>query len=409
MTIRKWARRAMSVATVVAVGAGISVPGPGAGQAVAGPPPTADVAVTGKVGVTDAYQNPSLATDPTNSRRLAVAYFEGHALNRCYLGLSNDGGTTWDTRLLLGEGGQYPLPNPATTWCLNPVVAFGPDATLYYVAQAALPNGRVGDQVKLYASTDGGLTFRGPTTADPGETMRGYWPSVAVDQRRGRVYVAWSRHPGPPVPGRVLVSFSDDKGATLSPPVLASPPEEMFPAAPQIAVGPDGALYVVYGSEIDNVVHTTVSVDGGTSFAPSVEIIELAPVRTFGAGPPVTNRLTASFGPRYMAIVAGSQPGRAALSFWDVSGPGGLGRVSVTSTADGGRTWSLPRPVGTPPGREGDHQINSFMSAAPNGRLDVAYYVRRGAEWTQEFNITSSSYHPANVMAAPKMNQVTSS
>ncbi|MGH9165576.1 MAG: sialidase family protein, partial [Acidimicrobiales bacterium] len=370
----------------------------------------ADVPLTTKTAATDAYQNPSLAVDPGNPRRVAAAYFEGSRLDRCYLGLSNDGGATWQTRLLLGAGGQYPLPNPATGWCLNPEVAYGPGGILYYVAQAALPNGRVGDQAKLYASEDGGRSFRGPTTLDPGQTaMRGYWPAVAVDARSGRVYVAWSQHPGPPAPGRVLISASDDKGASFSPPVFISPPDQVFPAAPQVSVGPDGRVYVVYASEIDNTIHAAVSDDGARSFAPPVKIDDLVPSRVFGNGPPVVNSLYGSFGQRYSAMVAGPQPGRAALSFWDTRGPAKLGRVSISTTADGGRSWSPPKVVAVPAGREGDHQLNSWMTGAPGGRLDLAFYVRSGVEGPQDVYLASSTDGGASFAAPRKLNDAPSS
>lgn len=121
----------------------------------------------------------------------------------------------------------------------------------------------------------------------------------------------------------------------------------MFPAAPQLDVGPDGTVYFLYASELDNVVHAAVSGDGGAAFAEPVLLDNLVPARVFGAGPPVANPLYASFGPRYGAVVAGPRIGQAAVSYWDTRGPGATGRVSVTTTGDGTSTWP-PRPTGAP-------------------------------------------------------------
>ena len=390
--------RVPTMATLVA--AGLTAAGsPAAGQAVRAP---AEVAVTATV-AGEAYQNPSLAVDPTNPARLAVAYFEGADIDRCYLGLSTDAGTTWNTRVLVGRAGEYPGANPATDRCFNPAVAYGPDGTLYYVLQSAIPNDRVPDQVKVYASADGGRSFRGPTVLGVQEAnLRAYWPAVAVDPRSGRVHVAWSEHPGPPAPGRVLAASSDDKGATFSAPLAVSPPDQVFPASPQLSVGPDGAVYLVYGSEIDNTLHATTSADGGRTFAAPVLIDDLVPARVFGAGPPVANPLYASFGPRYTAVVAGPRAGTAAMSFWDTRGPGALGRVSIATTSDGGRTWSAPRIVGAPAGREGEHQLNSYLSGAPGGRLDLAYLVRRGFDGPQDTYLTSSD-DGGGTFSAPRL------
>src|SRR5438874_12408373 len=98
-------RRPLSLlAVLAAVAAGTS--------AAAIPPP--NVAVS--AGTADA-EGGSLAVDPTDPTRLAVAYSIGRSgpTGRCVVARSDDGGRTWQTETVAGDAAR-PLP-AGTTHC----------------------------------------------------------------------------------------------------------------------------------------------------------------------------------------------------------------------------------------------------------------------------------------------------
>ena len=88
-------------------------------------------------------------------------------------------------------------------------------------------------------------------------------PSLALDRRSGRLYLAWTRGLGAKT-AAVVVSRSSDAGRTWSPPdVVASAADE--PHLSTIAVAPGGDVYVA-GIDARHGVWITRSTDGGRSF-----------------------------------------------------------------------------------------------------------------------------------------------
>lgn len=356
-----------------------------------------NVAISADVPPSFAYHRPAMAADPTRARHLAVASMEGTRLETCYLGLSADDGRTWTQLAVIGAGGR-PVPAPATK-CWNPKVAYGPDGTLYYVVQARWPNNQTGKEALLYVSDDGGSSFRDPVALDPGAEGSGWWPDVATDPG-GRVYVAWSRRPdSPPLPGRVMLSTSSDRGRTLSAPVAVSPPEQFSTGGPLLAVGGDGKVYVSYQDhsawlpsrgQDPAVLRVAVSADEGQSF-------ELAPpVRSYAPGCVVAERgfncdPLHGDGPWMLnSVVAGAQPGQVFVAWWAADGTSAPTRIWFSASADAGKSWAAPRAIGIPVGGEGNQQHRPWLSVAPNGRLDVAYYDR-AADGAQQVYWTSST------------------
>lgn len=344
---------------------------------------TPNVAISADTPPSFAYHRPAIAADPVRPGHLAVASMEGTRLDTCYLGLSADEGRTWTQLALVGAGGR-PVPAPATK-CWNPKVAYAPDGTLYYVVQARWPNNQTGKEALLYVSDDGGSSFRDPVALDQGADGSGWWPDVAVDAS-GRVYIAWSRRPdSPPLPGRVMLSTSSDRGRTLSAPVSVSPPEQFSTGGPLLAVGGDGKVYVSYQdhsawlqsrSQEPAVLRVAVSADQGQSF-------ELTPpVRSYPPGCVVAERgfncdALHGDGPWMLnSVVAGVGPGQVFVAWWEPGATPALTRVWFSASADGGKTWASPLVIGVPPGGDGNQQHRPWLSVAPNGRLDVAYYDR---------------------------------
>lgn len=124
-------------------------------------------------------------------------------------------------------------------------------------------------------------------------------PTVAVDRRTGTVYLAWAQEgPGAPPEAsvkngkkpdaklQVLLARSDDGGRHFGTPVVVNSPRDNVKShtvsPTQVAVGPKGEVYVLYGNEDPdhsvlathgrNLLRLARSDDGGRSFAAPIEI-----------------------------------------------------------------------------------------------------------------------------------------
>ncbi len=141
---------------------------------------------------------------------------------------------------------------------------FSPFAGSLYVAWTDFGTG---GEIRLSASTDGAETWSDPVRVSPHNTsVQGAWPTVAAN---GDLYVAWTRFASGLF--SIEAARSTDGGRTftqLQPPATNRvKPEDAAATAvcarsalngqirhspfPQIAVGPDGAVHVVYTYDPD--------------------------------------------------------------------------------------------------------------------------------------------------------------
>jgi hypothetical protein len=109
-------------------------------------------------------------------------------------------------------------------------------------------------------------------------------PSLKVDDwtsspHEGNVYVAWTIFPGTAGNFRILFSRSTDTGRTFSKPIKLSPGSS-FPQGSDIAVAPDGTVYVFWRQfrfvGFDAIVFTK-STDGGQTFSKPQVIRRIVP------------------------------------------------------------------------------------------------------------------------------------
>jgi hypothetical protein len=170
-------------------------------------------------------------------------------------GWSDDGGRTWD------DGGELPWP---TGWTItgDPVLAASPEpepeGTFFYATRATDDQWR--SIIAVSRSTDGGRTFSYPVdVTPPGRMAFMDKPWIAVDNTgspdRGTVYVAWTEWggaaQGDACQGLTTIVFtrSIDGGKTFAPPTqigCSYPP----PFGVQIAVGPDGQVYLSWTADV---------------------------------------------------------------------------------------------------------------------------------------------------------------
>ena len=158
-----------------------------------------------------------IAADPRNADRLLGASMVfSEEMNKTYslVYASQDGGEHWMPTHEIKGFAHAP----------DPVCAFGPDGTAYFVAMGL----KGGDSVDLvvYRSKDGGMTWLGPTTIP--STFQGADREYIVADHthgpyRGRIYInglSWVRHiSGPHQASAVGVWRSLDNGESFSEPV----------------------------------------------------------------------------------------------------------------------------------------------------------------------------------------------
>ena len=215
--------------------------------------------------------------DPKNVVTSANEYrFDGDSAY-----VSKDGGKTFTDVVLPGltgsTGGQGVFARLGS--CGDPVLAFGPDGTLYYVGlNCNFRKGSTASGVAVSASHDGGMTWGAPKMVhftDPNELFNDKdWITVGPD---GTVYVTWTRFKsngalqgfaGSPI----AVSASRDGGDTWSDFTKVSDDSHPFNQGSQSVVAPDGTLYVAYEGAtpstgfFGDAIILARSTDGGKTF-----------------------------------------------------------------------------------------------------------------------------------------------
>ncbi len=364
----------MLATVVVAVAVPLSAASPAISQET--PPPNVMVTPDRK----DGYQQPVMAEDPLRPGHLAIAFQEAHALSTCFLARSEDGGATWSTSRLAGKQGLLALPPDAFCW--NPTLAFAPDGTLYYAFQTGFYFNQGDRRVLLTASRDGGRTFSSPTPVSTQPDANQFWPALAVD-RDGRVFVAFTRTVFPPNgAGPIGVVRSDDGGRTFSPPMPVNP-AHVFSLGSVLTVAEDGRVYIGYldqgtnpfGSNPELIVG--VSADRATTFSTSSHGPSIGGCLGTGQG---FDRLHGDGPCRLITLTTSDRAGEAYAGWWDERGPENRARVVIAGTADGGSTWSPPRIVAVPAGRDADHQHRPWLATGRDGQLHLAFYNREGKD-----------------------------
>lgn len=337
-----------------------------------------DVAVT--PGDKDAFQQPNLAVDPTDPKRLAIAYQEGNRHEYCALARSQDGGRTWRSERVAGKGGRFALPETFPQ-CYDPFVAYGPDGTLLYQYEARPGTNPLGERRVIVTAAAQGGEFEQPREADPiGVDHTDLYSDMAVDPTSGRLYVSFLRFCEPsvptpdalvkclPSPGQLVVASSGDSGRTFSA-TRVTPPTIPDPSRQAIAVDAGGTVYAAFTDHFFDsgpaTLRVAVSRDEAKSFG--------EPVSVTGVGPCSGDLCYASESAnRNFFHALGGKPGELFIAYWDKQGD--KNRIFFTASQDGGASFSPPRVVGVPPGGAGHEQHRPRLAITPQGKLYLTYY-----------------------------------
>ncbi len=347
----------------------------------------------------------SIAADPSHPGVVLAATMsisDGRILTMS----SRDFGVSW-TRVSIPRGEGSTIDN-------DPMVAFDRQGTAYL---ARIPAGPAGTGVDVLRSFDGGRTWEAPVRVSP--IGRDDKVALAVDDAPGspwlgRVYVAWKLPQGGFYTARSL-----DSGATFTPRQRIS---DAVGTGLDLAVGPDGVLYLAFSGGPIRTIRVLRSLDGGETFEPEVLA---APVRAGWYAVPRSQCIRVPI--VHASIAADRSPGphRGAVYLTWADYPPGVVRaqcpegcggpavcvpnVYVSRSDDGGVSWSAPALVDDERPEEVDRYHQWVRVDPSTGAVAVAFkdsrndasgasadvYLRRsldgGETWQPALRLSSAS------------------
>ncbi|HVS85690.1 MAG TPA: sialidase family protein [Gaiellaceae bacterium] len=269
--------------------------------------------------------------------------------------VSTDAGRTW-RRAVLPSFTVVSTPPGTQQRASDPVVAYDADHDIWLVGSLTIESNSVSHV--LVARSANGETWSAPVTVATGPVLDKDWvacDNTATSPFYGRCYAAYSDD----AHDATVVQYSDDGGATWSPPVRAG----ALLVGTQPVLEPDGRLVVVagnYGGEaaLTGAIVSLVSTDGGATFSRSV-------VSAFRAKSNDPLRADA------LPSVDADSSGRIYAVWHDCRFRDGCtGNDLVLSTSTDGVSWTTPTRVAVP-----TQAFLPGIAADPStpGRLGLVY------------------------------------
>lgn len=327
--------------------------------------------------------SPLLRADPTNGRFVVLASRLDGPDFGCALQVSGDRGRGW---LTVNPVAALP---PGAEKCYAPEVAFDRSGALYYLFIGLQGAGNTPMGVFLTTSRDRGASFSSPRQVlGPGR----YQVRMVLDPasgRSGRVHLVWLETASPaPLgglpagPNPLMASFSDDGGTSFSTPVRVSDPHRQRVVAPAVVLGAGHSIHILYYDLQEDArdyqglegpawegrwsLVLTSSRDGGRRFSAGVTVDE-------NLVPPERVMLIFTMPPPSLAA---DGEGRLYAAWHDARN--GDWDVFLRGSPDGGLSWSEPLRLNDDPLRSGSHQYLPHLDVSSSGRVDIAFYDRRG-------------------------------
>ena len=355
----------------------------------------------------DVYANneESLGMSP-DGQLLAGAWNDWEFNDGCGFSFSNDGGDHWAPESFApftafsNTPGVDPILPTQFGIAGDPSVVYNPKSSKFDVICQAFGT-KTGNQIQMLSTTFD------PTKADPTADVNlsygaaAWSPLVAVTtgtsngsqkgsngkvpdheavtvdtgtgegHQFGRLFMAWAEFSGA---GRspIDIAYSDDDGLHWTGPIRISDKGNQFDQDAIPTVGPDGTVYVSWingpneKSLKNNVAMIDKSSDGGATWgSDQVAAQVVSPVA--GVLPNSNYRVFED-----VHSTVDPQSGRVVLTYTDQQG--GASNIYATHNLSAGDIshWSAPAAVKT----SGQEQFFPWMSAAPNGRVDLVFYDR---------------------------------
>jgi len=338
---------------------------------------------------------PHGAVNPKDPKNILVSWMtntsKGSAL--CRSSVTFDGGKSWSKPYILPAlacaGGPSDLFNDDG----DPWVSFGPEGRAYISVLTTLM-GKEDHAFGLivFTSPDGGRTWDPPNfvvkyhglefsldntcvTADPVHPGTAYLLSTRAEVPRevAEAIKKGSEPDSSKIPRPAAMAKTTDGGKTWSELAAISPPKPgIYADDPQMVIDPKaGRLYVFYSEGIEGrAVLFIKSEDGGKTWTEPAVVTDYVPPQMAGRLLKLKQEL--SFAEEIVHPAIDPKTGRLYVVFTDGRyTKGGMAWVSITSSADGGKTWTKPVPV---------NDSNVFGTWLPSialnndGRVGLTYF-----------------------------------
>ncbi|MGH9076907.1 MAG: sialidase family protein [Acidimicrobiales bacterium] len=348
--------------------------------------PTTNVQVSQDAGLLSAEDTPTLARNPAQPSNMVMVDRTDRPDFSAPVRYSDDSGTTWHLSQLQVppesdfQGGLALVPHKLYA----PRAVYAGDGTLYVSFVTLSGPGNDPDGVWIERSKDGGQSFLPPS---PVAGPYAFQTDLAIDRGSGRLFMTWLAPPiflcvlcFPDTGYPIVVTHSDDGGATWSSPVHVSDPGRARIGSPVLAVDAHGNPSVLYYDyEGDTLDWQSLP---GTYTGNFTLVVTSSADRgvTFGPGRVVDSSIVP---PHRFLVYLAPVPGLAISSSGEMvavwpDGRSGSGQVLERSSTDGGSSWQGPVVV-NPSTADGQDQDLPAVAIAPDGRVDVAYYDASGS------------------------------
>ncbi len=313
--------------------------------------------------VTD-FSEVHLAASPVDPDHLigSSKFFYDGANYRFYTGVfeSEDGGASWTQ--------EQPLGLELYNLTSDPVNTFDHLGNGYFTLLTRGPTGL--DMLKKPR----GKPWEGPVVVDRSTVTDKQWIVGDQDLNEtsrfpGRLYMSWTDVGGP---SRILVAHSADGNQTWSAPLEL---DSGSLQGSQVAVGPDGTVYVLYGrdifgSAVAGALMITRSADGGLTWTKPAQAVDTVSI------PNHLDEESDFRTPASLPAFAVSPRGGSLVAAW-ADARSGDADILLSVSRDGGQTWSSARRINDDPLANGVDQIQPQLAVGPDGRIVVAWLDRR--------------------------------
>ncbi len=317
----------------------------------------------------DAANEPSIAIDPTNPRRIVIGWRQFDTIRSSFRkngwSYSKDGGKSWAA----GATIQSNLFNS------DPVLDTDLSGKFYYLSY---PGGR---SLKVFRSSNGGQSWTGPTNLTGGDKA---WMLVDKSNSigKGNIYVIWQVLHGP----NTFMRSTDGGNSFKGPYAVAN-----WPTFGTMAQDSAGNLYA-FGLRRQSfgtfVLDKSVNAKDKTKTPTfSSRFVNMGGRMAFAKTPNPQGLLGQA-----QVVVDPSRRGYVyLLCSVDPFGSDPLDVHFVRST-DGGRTFSAPVRVNDDSRTNGAWQWHGTISVAPTGRIDVVWNDTRNSRGNARLSETFYSY-----------------
>ena len=312
-----------------------------------------------------------------------------------------DFATTWQEAFLpvsgAGNGGSV-ITSDGQAFDANsdPVVAFDRLGNVYivnlYINQGSKKNG-IYVSVKSVGSS-GPLTFSSadvlpvvknvsnPVTNSEDKEWIAVDNSTGSSTFKGRVYVSWSRFNTSGTGSRIMLTWSGNQAGTWSAPIQLSPVSQNGAVqGSQVAVGPDGTVYVAYDVAVvgGHQVFFTKSTDGGVTWPTPVSITPIFTEVNFTSSYRKDSFPSLAMNP---APVSGQTYGEIYVVYPDQAGANS--EIKFISSTVNGTTFSAPIAINDV---STGQRLMPSITADDRNNIHVAWFDTRNGSDAQTYDI----------------------